>query len=107
MTMRRAVGAAALLVLTSSCAATMPTGDYGYLPDDANTACYDVCGHLGFQLGAVVVIRNSVGCVCQPPATGATASTGGGTAAAAGAIIVAEEEAARQASAAAATSYGR
>jgi hypothetical protein len=88
---------ALLLALLTSCAATMPTGSVGYLPAESRTICYSTCQQLGLEMSAVVVISNSVGCVCQPAAGSAAPVASGGIAAAAGAMIVEQEEQARAA----------
>jgi hypothetical protein len=57
-------------------------------------SCTSVCDRLGMRLGAVVVVVNSVGCVCEPQgAAGAAPTARGGAAASAAAVIVATRNA--------------
>jgi hypothetical protein len=84
---------------------TMPAVDPGLkVRSDTRPQCALHCEELGMRLGAIVLIRNSAGCVCEPrdappraegpavrdpaPARSGGAATGGG------ALVVALEEAA-------------
>lgn len=66
----RALALAALLV--SGCAATVGTGPGFYVPSDSANSCRTQCQSIDLSLGAVVVIANNVGCVCQPKGSVAT-----------------------------------
>ncbi|MCP3161641.1 hypothetical protein [Myxococcus qinghaiensis] len=79
----------ALLCLTGC--TTIGATNYA-VPKERATECKKICTDLDMELGAVVVIRSSAGCVCQPrPADGSP--TGAGAAAAGSAAIqVLEEE---------------
>jgi hypothetical protein len=102
------VTVAALLVvplLTAGCATT-PAVEAGVkVRPETRPECAAHCETLGMRLGAIVLIRNAAGCVCElreaPPAPGAgapadapRASTipGGSAAAAAAAVSIAAEE---------------
>ncbi|AGC44742.1 hypothetical protein MYSTI_03430 [Myxococcus stipitatus DSM 14675] len=65
------------------------------VPKERVSECKTICTDIGMELGSVVIIRNSAGCVCQVP--GATQSQQSASAVAGGvAIIEAEEEENRQ-----------
>jgi len=92
---------ALLLLSLVSCQTVNPAVTSGFkLPPDTRSACALRCEELGMRLGAIVLIRNSAGCVCEPSEAGPTrqdapeprASLRGGSAAAGGALIVALEE---------------
>jgi hypothetical protein len=61
-------------LLASGCAATVGTGTGIYVPSDAANTCRAQCQSIDLGLGAVVVIANNVGCVCQPRGTQAAQS---------------------------------
>lgn len=86
-----ALGAA----LSLACATAPPVGTGHHLDREAANQCRRHCADLGLELSAVVIIRTSAGCVCEPAAAGARRE--GGAAVAGGAAIQAiEEEAQRQ-----------
>ncbi len=58
--------------------------------------CKATCEQLGMSLQAVVMIRNSAGCVCTPRAEKHEATSGGTAAASGGMTALVLEEAARQ-----------
>jgi hypothetical protein len=69
------------------------------LPSDSAQVCSAHCDSLGLQMSAVVVILNSVGCVCQPPnllPTGNPGSSAPGASASVGGAVVAAHIAAQQ-----------
>ena len=68
----------------AGCAAR-PVSGMTTIPRDTPASCSSICENLGLKLGAVVVIANEVGCVCQKPAADASA----GAAAVAAGIYVA------------------
>ena len=86
---------AVLAAATCSCAATLPLQNT-HLSDESKKACPAVCRELDMELGAVVVIHDSVGCVCQPAQRPGVAVTGGATAAGGSAIVLMEQAAAQQ-----------
>ena len=57
------------------------------VPKERATECQSHCGKLDMELGAVVIISNSVGCVCTPRGSAASATEGGAAAIAGGAAI--------------------
>lgn len=68
-----ALVASLVAVLLAGCAATVGTGGGVYVPPTAATTCHAQCQSIGLDLGAVVVMANNVGCVCQPRAAAASA----------------------------------
>ncbi len=86
---------AALAAATCSCAAALPLQNT-HLSNESKQACPLICQQLDMELGAVVVIHDSVGCVCQPAHRPGVAVTGGATAAGGSAIVVMEQAAAAQ-----------
>ena len=67
------------------------------LPTARATECRQLCEQLDMKLGAVVIIMNSAGCVCEPKqAEGMSEAVSGAAALAGGALIQASAEQARQ-----------
>jgi hypothetical protein len=64
------------------------------VPRERATECVAHCEALDMKLAAVVIIRSSAGCVCEPKDAPGRVSSG--TAAAAGGAILADEEAQTQ-----------
>ena len=64
------------------------------IASDSTQQCVDQCGQIGLALDSVVIMAESIGCVCRPAATPA-APTAGGTGAAAGGVaaIMLQQEA--------------
>jgi hypothetical protein len=103
----RAVTLAALVVaplLAAGCVTT-PAVDPSYkLRPETRPECAAHCDALGMRLGAIVLIRNAAGCVCEPreappekqgarpPAGEPRAALQGGGSAAAGAALIAIQE---------------
>lgn len=91
----------ALLIPVMGCATTHPAVDPGVkLRPETPAECADRCREMGMRLGAVVLIRNSAGCVCEPagapPSPPSARGAGGAAAAVSGAVVAEEEEAERQ-----------
>lgn len=89
----------ALLIPVMGCATTHPAVDPGVkLRPETPEECADRCREMGMRLGAVVLIRNSAGCVCEPagappsPPSPPSARGARGAAAAVSGAVVAEEE---------------
>jgi hypothetical protein len=78
-----------LCLLSAGCVTAQATT--GSVPKERATECVAHCEALDMKLAAVVIIRSSAGCVCEPRGAQGQAS-GGSSAAAAGAIIAEEEE---------------
>jgi hypothetical protein len=80
-------------LLSAGCPAMVGTGGAIYVPKDAATTCAGHCNEIGLPLGSVVIMANSVGCVCNaaPPAA-ASGATAGGMAA----LMMQEQERRRQ-----------
>lgn len=95
------VAVAVSLLALAGCV-TAPAVDPNYkLRPQTRSECAAHCEQLGMQLGAVVLIRNSAGCVCEPrgapaPQSAVQPGPGGGSAVAGGALVLALEEEARQ-----------
>jgi hypothetical protein len=78
-----------LLCLLSVGCVTAPATT-GSVPKERATECVAHCEALDMKLTAVVIIRSSAGCVCEPKDAQSRVSSG--TAAAAGGALIAEEE---------------
>jgi hypothetical protein len=78
-----------LCLLSAGCVTAQATT--GSVPKERATECVAHCEALDMKLAAVVIIRSSAGCVCEPKSTQGQMS--GGSAAAAAGAIIAEEEA--------------
>lgn len=90
----------AVLITLAGCATLQPAVAPGVKPRPETAGeCVGRCGELGMRLGAVVLIRNSAGCVCEP-AAGAPSSTStpvtGGAAAVVGGVVALDDEAAAE-----------
>jgi hypothetical protein len=86
------------LALLAGCA-TLPAVSPGVLVrPETRTECAANCDAIGMRLAAVVLIRNSAGCVCEARegSAGANASRGVAVAAGAHVIVLEEEEEQRQ-----------
>ncbi len=83
--MRRILAVASLIV--SACATTPAVSPGVQLAPDTRPACAANCEKMGLRLAAVVLVRNSAGCVCAVPDAKPAAGAPGtpGTAGAAGA----------------------
>jgi hypothetical protein len=80
------------LLLAAGCATTVPPVRSGAkLPPDSAAECGNLCASIGLSLSAVVVVQNSVGCVCQPK-NGGNAAAAGGAAAVTSTIIALQKQ---------------
>ncbi len=61
--------AVALLAGLSGCPAVVGTSGLITVPPDAGKTCTTHCNTIGMDLGAVAIMANNVGCVCQPRST--------------------------------------
>ena len=75
-----------LALLLGGCVGVRPVSDLTTIPKDTAAVCESVCGGMGLSLGAVVVIADQVGCVCDKAAASHAA---GASTAALGAILAA------------------
>lgn len=99
--MKTSIIVLALAVTTSmmgTACATVPAVSPGFEIDPATRpSCAANCEKMGLKLVAVVLVRNSAGCVCAVPDAKPGAALDGrataGTVAVAGGILVADEEA--------------
>jgi len=92
-------------LLLSACATIAPAVTPGYELDPATRpACAENCEKMGLKLAAVVLVRNSAGCVCAipdaKPGAGLGSQPAAGTVAVAGGVLIADEEAQRSQAAA-------
>jgi len=92
----RAVAIVVALAAASGCTTIPAVGSTVTLDPNTASQCRAHCQTLGMDLGAVVIIRNSTGCVCQP--AGKPVAEAGASAVSGGAAIQAmdEEQTARQ-----------
>jgi hypothetical protein len=86
-----------LLAILAGC---VPTTSPAVRPDmtlrpETRPECVARCREMGMRLGAVVLIRDSAGCVCEPDS--ASSARGAAAVASGAALVMAEEEAAAQA----------
>ncbi|MGA8892061.1 MAG: hypothetical protein WB493_10865 [Anaeromyxobacteraceae bacterium] len=93
-----------LSTLFLAACATAPAVSPGVqLDPSTRPACAANCEKMGLELAAVVLVRNSAGCVCAVPEAKPRVGLGGpaaaGTVAVAGGVLIADEEAARSAQA--------
>ncbi|AKF85917.1 hypothetical protein SAMN05443572_109108 [Myxococcus fulvus] len=86
---RKLIGLLALLVLPGCYTAAATTAA---VPKERATECVKICTDLDMELGAVVIIRNSAGCVCSPKDKAATPEGAGAAAAGSAAAQVLEQE---------------
>jgi len=54
-----------LALFLGSCAAPVGVSGSTTIPKDSAATCRAHCGSIGMELGAVAIIANNVGCVCQ------------------------------------------
>ena len=90
-----------LCMLSAGCATAQAT--MGSVPRERATECVQHCTALDMRLAAVVIIRSSAGCVCEPKDARAPVSTS--AAAAASGALLADEEQQRQQQAAYASGH--
>lgn len=83
-----------LLVFAAGCATTAPAvSSYVKVRPDTRAECAARCQEIGMRLGAVVLILNSEGCVCEPESSTSGAR---GAAAVAGAVVVRAQQEAQE-----------
>ena len=85
---------ATLLLATSGCALVQPVSPSIPVTRETTAQCVTHCEELGLELGAVVLVHDSAGCVCQPVRPTSSSTTTGGAALAAAAAILDDEAAA-------------
>jgi hypothetical protein len=90
-----------VLLLVAGCVTAPAIGSGVRLRPETRPECAANCEELGMRLGAVVLIQNSAGCVCQPreelaPRSAPRADLEGGAGAIAGGALVIALEQARQ-----------
>jgi hypothetical protein len=88
------LGALVMAVLLCGCATTVGTTGFFTVPEDAATTCEKHCRNIGLNLGAVAIMANNVGCICEK--ADATAEGGASTAAGMVTLMIQEEERQRQ-----------
>ncbi len=73
--------------------ATTPAVSYGVKIDpETRPSCESNCTQMGLKLSAVVLVRNSVGCVCAVQEAKAATATGSDAVAVAGGVLIVEDE---------------
>lgn len=95
---------AVMLLVVAGCATHPAVSGYMTVRREAKDDCAARCTQAGMQLGAVVLIMNSEGCVCEPVSSQGQASSNlrpsvGAAAVAAGVLVAEEEEKQRKQSA--------
>ena len=91
---------ALLPLLLSACATTQAVSSGVKLDPDTRPACAANCEKMGLRLAAVVLVRNSAGCVCAVPEAKLGVGFGGeataGALAVAGGVFIADEQDSQQ-----------
>ncbi len=96
--MRKVIVVAAMAALAGCTTVSAVTPGYS-LDRHSGDECHAHCQALGMTVGAVVIIANRTGCVCQP--SGKLPDAGGASAVAGGAVFAMEQAAEQERSAAA------
>ena len=86
------IGLGMALSVWTGCAATVGTHGGIYVPKDAAAQCVDQCRNAGMLLNSMVVMANTVGCVCSPANAPATACNAAGAAGGVAAIMEEEQQ---------------
>lgn len=89
-TMRKLILSVIGLTLFTGCFATIGTSGVVTVPPDAARVCKRHCATIGLELGAVAIMANNVGCICQPK--NAIASQPASTAAGMATIMLQEQQ---------------
>jgi len=91
---------ALLPLVLSACATTQAVSPGVKLDPDTRPACAANCEKMGLRLAAVVLVRNSAGCVCAVPeakvGVGLGNETTPGALAVAGGVLIADEQDSQQ-----------
>jgi hypothetical protein len=96
---------ATIAAIVSGCVAGVGS-PMASVPFDSAGRCGEYCSKMGLGLGAVVVMANTVGCVCTPLGRPAGSAAIEGAGAAAGmATLLAQQQEQQQAAAAAARAH--
>jgi hypothetical protein len=56
-----------VITILVGCEAAAPLGSIVTLPEDSAQKCATLCKDAKLEMSSLVVVRNSVGCVCQVP----------------------------------------
>jgi hypothetical protein len=89
-------------MLLAACATAPALSPGVKLDPDTRPACAVNCEKMGLRLAAVVLVRNSVGCVCAVPeatpekTSGAAREPSAGALAVASGVVIADDEATHQ-----------
>jgi hypothetical protein len=86
----------AALLLSPACAAAVGTAGGVSVPEDARAQCDGHCRSIGMSLGAVAIMANNVGCVCEVSGRGTAVSSGASATAGMAAIALQQAAAAQQ-----------
>jgi hypothetical protein len=90
----RRFGFVAVLLASTGCALVAPVASNIPVTRETTTECARHCADLGLRLGAVVLVHNSAGCVCEADRPVSSSGRTGGAAVAAAQAIVDDEQAA-------------
>jgi len=90
----RCFGLASILLATAGCALVAPVASNIPVTRETTAECARHCADLGLRLGAVVLVHNSAGCVCEADQRVSSSGRTGGAAVAATQAIVDDEQAA-------------
>jgi hypothetical protein len=92
----RAIGSPVVVfaLLCSACSTSAVVGASSliHVPKDSATTCANFCADMGMTLGQVVVVANSVGCVCNVSRATASEANGGAAVAAAVGAMAADQQ---------------
>lgn len=88
--MIKLLGVLALLVPVLGCVTAKPT--IMSLPRERAQDCVEACDLLGMRMSAVVVVMNSVGCVCEPQGTTGMSTNGAAAVTAAASVHYQQEQ---------------
>jgi hypothetical protein len=81
-------------LVATGCVTASPT--YASLPRERTNECVQACQKLGLHMTAVVVMGNSVGCVCEPEGANTSTTQKGASAAAGGTVVLQQQQQQRQ-----------
>lgn len=82
----------ALALFAAGCTTVSPVGTLRSVEKDTAQQCEGHCQSIGMRLSAVVIIRNSTGCVCEPANAGRKIGRQGAAVGGAAAVQMIEEE---------------
>lgn len=90
--MLRLVPILIIVAFSVACSVTRPMGSFTSVSVKERDECISICKQMDLRFGAVVIIRNSAGCVCEPAVRQPEKQLAGNAAVVGGAMIASEEE---------------